>query len=114
MPVPAIVGLGALGGLFGKIAEKIVDFFISRIGKKIAVLTAVFAGLFAAVNALFSIIGMYVEPLIASLPAEVISLVGIALPSNTLTCLGAVISVETACITYALTLKTLEYESKVA
>lgn len=114
MPVPAIVGLGALGGLVGKIVEKLVDFFISRVGKKIAVLTVVFAGLYAAVTTLFSIIGIYVEPLLSSLPPEVTSLIGIALPSNTLTCLGAIISVEAACITYSLTLKTLEYESKVA
>ena len=114
MPVPAIVGLAALGGLVTKVIEKVVDFFISKIGKKIAVLTVIFAGLFAAVTSLFALIGMYAEPLIASLPSEIVALVGMALPSNTLSCLGAIISVEAACITYALTLKTLEYESRVA
>lgn len=114
MAVPAILGLAALGGLVTKVIEKVVDFFLSQIGKKIAVLTFVFAGLYAAVTVLFSLMGLYVEPLIQGLPSEVTSLIGIALPSNTVSCIGAIVSVEAACITYGLTVKTLEYQSKVA
>lgn len=114
MPVPAIVGLAALGGVVTKVVEKAIDFFLSKVGQKILVLTGIFAGLTIAISTLFSVVGVYAEPLISSLPSEIVSLLGMALPSNTTTCLAAIISVEAACITYALTIKTLEYQSKVA
>ena len=113
MAIPAIIGLGALGGLITKVVEKVVDFFLSKVGKKILVLSAIFTGLFTAIQVLMSLIGSYAEPLIASLPPEITSFIAIALPSNTVTCITSIIAVEAACITYSLTIKTLEYQSKV-
>lgn len=114
MALPALVGLSALGGLITKAIEKLVDFAISKVGRKVFVLTGIFAALTVAVTALFGLVGMYAEPLIASLPSEITSLLGIALPSNTTSCIAAIVSVEASCIAYSLTIKTLEYQSKVA
>ena len=114
MAVPALIGLAALGGLVSKVIEKLIDFALTKVAKKLAVLSLIFAGLFIAVQALFALVSAYAEPLLSSLPAEVTSLLGMALPSNTLTCIAAIVSVEASCIAYALTLKTLEYQSRVA
>lgn len=114
MPLPAIVGLTAIGGLITKVVEKVVDFFFSKLARKIGVISLIIAGMYTAVTVLFSIIGVYAGPLISSLPPDITSLIGTALPGNTLSCITAIISVEASCITYSLTIKSLEMQSRVA
>lgn len=114
MPVPAILGLASLGGLVSKVVEKAVDFFFNKATRKIFVIGAIMAGIYSALSILFSILGVYIEPLVSGIPSNVTALIGMALPSNTLGCITTIASVESACITYTLTVKTLELQSKVA
>lgn len=113
MPAPAIIGLAALGGLIGKIVEKAIDFFLSKVGKRIAIITVVIAGLYAAIGVLFAIVGSQLDPLIAALPQSVTGVMGAALPSNTAACLAAIVATEIACITYSLTIKALDLQTRI-
>ena len=110
MAVPALLGLPALGALLGKLFEKSIDFLFSRIGKRIAVISTVIASLFLAITTLFN---MLPSSLLSGLPSEVTSVLGAALPSNTVTCLTAILTTELACIAYKLTVKALEIQTKV-
>lgn len=113
MALPAIIGLSSLGGMIGKFFEKIVDFFFSKMGRRVAIITTVIAALYIAIGILFTVIGSSLTPLMAGLPADVTSIMGSALPSNTSACLAAIASTEIACITYSLTLKALDMKTRI-
>lgn len=113
MAVPAILGLAALGGMVSKIIEKVIDFSLSKMARKIAVFTVFIAGLYAAISVLLSFVGSQLKPLLQGLPPEIAGLLGAALPSNTTACLSAVAATHIACLTYKLTVKSLEVQSKV-
>ena len=113
MAIPAILGLSALGGMIGKFFEKAVDFFLSKTGKRIAIITTVMAALYAAIGVLFAVVGASLTPLISALPSEVTSIMGAALPSNTSACLAAIVATEIACITYSLTIKALDMKTRI-
>lgn len=113
MAVPAILGLAALGGMVSKLIEKLFDFAFSKLARKIAVFTVFIGGLYAAISLLLSFVSSQLKPLLSALPQEVVGTIGAALPSNTMACLSAVAATHVACLTYKLTVKSLEVQSKV-
>lgn len=112
MPVPALLGLSALGGLITKVIEKVIDFAISKAGKKAAIILVSAAALFTAVKVLLSMVASVAQPLLQTLPQQALQWIGVFLPSNTGTCLSAIISLEIAVVTYSLTVKAINLQSK--
>lgn len=113
MAVPALLGLAALGGLIGKIVEKVIDAFFSRTLKKLLVFGTIIIAIGAAINLLLSFIGSQLKPLLSGLPPEIVGFLGAALPSNTSECLSAVVATQIACLTYSLTIKSLEVQQRI-
>ena len=112
MAVPALIGIGALWTALQTALSGIVVAFFTTTGKRIAVITLVIGALYLAVTVLFSLMSSYATPLLQSLPPE-LSTIGSFLPTNTIACLTAIIAVEIGCITYSLTVKALEIQTKV-
>lgn len=105
MPVPAIVGAAALGGLITKVIEKTVEFVFSRTFKRIAFVAVMAAGYMAAITVLMNMASSIFNDMLSGLPPLAMS-VGFLLPSNTAACLTAILSTEIAVLTYTLTIKT--------
>jgi len=111
MPIPAIVGLAALGTAVTTTIVKVVEVIFTRYLRKIAIMTVVIGGVYVAVNSLLGVIKTSLDPLLDSVP-QLGATLGMALPSNTTICITAVITVELACIAYSLTIKALNFQAK--
>ena len=112
MPVPlAVVGIGALWAALSAILMKIVELFFTKMVKRVAILVIIVAAVYVAITTLLSLLSSVLVPLIDAVP-YVGETLGMALPSNTQACIAAVIAVELACLTYSLTIKALNYQTK--
>jgi hypothetical protein len=107
MAVPAILGLGALSGLMGSLTRVAVTFFAARFVKKLAVLAVYIAVTYTATEELLSFLDSIAANVLSGAPAE-LAMIGIALPTNVGSCLSLIITTEITCLTYALTIKSLE------
>jgi hypothetical protein len=111
MALPALLGLAALGTAIMTTVLKVTEVVFTRYLRKIAIMTVVIGGVYVAVNSLLGVIVTSLDPLLDSMPS-IGSTMGMALPSNTVTCITAVITVELACIAYSLTIKALNFQAK--
>ena len=111
MAVPAVLGLAALSAVFQKLIEKVVDFFWAASIRRMTIIAAIVTAMYTALTTLLSVVADSVKPLLESLPPEVAS-IGTMLPSNTLSCISVMISVEVACLGYKLTIKALEMQAR--
>ena len=107
MAVPAILGLGSLGGLLTAIAKMYMLWQASIWLKKLTILGVYITVTFTATNTLLSFLSGIAADLLSGAPAE-LAMIGIALPSNTGACLSMIISTEITCLTYVLTIRGLE------
>jgi hypothetical protein len=112
MPIPAIIGLAGFWTSLVAFVLKIVELIFTKYLRKIAIMTVVVAGVYLAIDTLLSIIAKSLVPLLSAVPALQATL-GMALPSNTIACISAVIAVELACLAYSLTIKAFNYQAKV-
>ena len=112
MAVPAILGLGALSGLIGTLTRVVAGFFIASAVKKLTILATYVTVTYFATDALLGFLDGIVASLLAGAPPE-IALIGIALPSNTGECISLIISTEITCLTYALTMRSLETQIQI-
>lgn len=107
MAVPAILGLGALSGLMSGITRLFVTFMAARFVKKLAVLAVYIAVTYTATDTLLSFLDGLAASLLSGAPSE-LAMIGIALPTNVGNCLQLIITTEITCLTYVLTIKSLE------
>lgn len=113
MPIPAVLGLSALGGVITKVIEKAIDAIFSRTFKKFAIIALVASAYFTAIYTLLNLAASYISTSLAALPTEV-SLIGLFLPSNTSECISLIISTEIALLTYSFAVKTFYMKLEVA
>jgi hypothetical protein len=112
MPLPAVIGLAAFWSSFVAFVLKVVELVFTKYLRKIAIMTVVVGGVYIAIDTLLGLIASSLVPLLDSVPA-LQSTIGMALPSNTIACISAVIAVELACLAYSLTIKAFNYQAKV-
>ncbi|WP_133470535.1 DUF5455 family protein [Paraglaciecola marina] len=111
MAIQAILGLGALGSVISELVKAAIDFFFTKAAKRLAIILLVVTALYAATNTLLSFLSGIAASVMTGAPAEVAA-IGMALPSNTVSCLSVLVSVEVACLTWSLTVKALEFQAK--
>ena len=104
MPVFLIPLVSWLGTSF----VALVTWFLTRKGILFAALTAIVALIGTAINLLISSVDASIGSV---LPQS--SFIAAIVPSNTVLCLSAVISVHLACTAYRLTIKFINWKAKV-
>jgi len=92
MPLRALVGVGFLGSLFGGAVIAIVNFFVYKVGRKIATRIAYVTVIGTMLLTLIGILQGLLAGLSFVLPQEYNLLLVNVLPGNTTTCLSAVIT----------------------
>lgn len=100
MPLPAIVGVAALGGMMGSFVTRLLTWsaetFTKRViwfGLAVAAVVAFTAGFFAAITSIL-------DGLLVTLPSEVTWLIPMVMPSNAVACLTAIVSAHTLRFVY--------------
>lgn len=112
MPVPAVIGIGALWGALSSAITSLIGWAVTFFTRKLAILAIVVAAAFTAINVLLGYVASTMTPLLSSFP-NVEATLTMALPSNTQTCITAIISIELACLVYSLAMKVIALQSKV-
>lgn len=105
MPYFLIAAFTSLGNMF----FQLVVWFVSRRGIAFAALTSIIALIGIAINYLIS----EIDSLIGSVLPSVATFANAFLPDNTSLCISVIVSCEIACTGYKLTLKLIEYKSRV-
>jgi len=113
MALPALIGLGALSSTISAIITRITIALFAKKALHISILVAVFLLMNTALDILFSYISSLVMPMLTSALGSAPSFIGSFLPSNATECITAIITCEIACVTYSLTIKSLEIQSKI-
>ncbi|MEY8214325.1 MAG: hypothetical protein RPR97_07550 [Colwellia sp.] len=87
----------------------VIMWFISRKG----ILFTVMVSIIGLVGAAISYLVSQVDTLIGSVMPAAVPFIAAFVPDNTALCVSIVISTELACTSYKLTIKLLEYKSRV-
>jgi hypothetical protein len=113
MPVPAIIGLGALGSTIGGFITTATSLSVLNQVKRIAIVTALMAVIYVATTLFFTVIVDSLQGIWVGIPSGLNGL-GYLLPSNTAECLSAIFAVHTACLIYTLTFKAVKLQMNLA
>lgn len=107
MPGPvAVLGIPALVAFFAEIFKSAINWFFTKGFKKVVYFTAFAGAIYLAISALFSALSGFLTSLLSGMPEE-IQMLGYILPSNTGTCLAAIIGFELAGLTYLFAVRAI-------
>jgi hypothetical protein len=109
MPLPAIVGAGALAGAIGSFFTTVTTILVTIQIKKILIVVAGITAVYLATVQLFEVAEGVMSNLLANIPSGLNGL-GYLFPSNTAECISAIIAVQTACFIYTLTFKAVKLQ----
>lgn len=96
MPLPAIIGIPFLAGVFGSLFAGLISFFAKYLTKRLALTAAFVTASIALFAVFFSVCWAVLQSLIVSTPSEVSLALSFFVPSNAPACLGAILTVNAA------------------
>lgn len=107
LPILAMAGIGAATAFFQSVFKEVITFLFTKGFKRLVYFAAFATAIYAAISLFYSSVSGYLASVLSGMPSE-IQMIGYVLPSNTGTCITALIGLEVAGLTYAFAMDVIK------